>query len=279
MFAMLFNKKSLFLLLLFHIPTSYSEQLPLQHGIKVSDDIQVNHYWVSEKLDGIRGYWNGKQLFTRQGNLISPPQWFTKDWPHMTFDGELWSKRGDFQNIVSCIKRKKIKEFCWKSIKLMVFDMPKIKGTFSDRIKAMTTVLKPSPSPYLEMLSQQRLETKTELYQKLDEIVNNAGEGIMLHHQDATYIFGRNPKLLKLKKYQDAEAKVIKHFLGKGKYQHMLGALLVETEYGLQFKIGTGFSDNQRKDPPPVGSIITFKYIGKTKRGVPRFASFMRIKQ
>ena len=56
----------------------------------------------------------------------------------------------------------------------------------------------------------------------------------------------------------------------------MLGALLVENGDGLRFRIGTGFKDKDRKNPPPIGTVITYKYFGKTNKGLPRFASFLR---
>jgi len=255
------------------------KELPLQHGINAIQNYQVSDYWVSEKLDGIRGYWDGKQLYTRQGNLINAPKWFTQDWPMTPLEGELWSKRSDFQNIVSCIQRKTIKAHCWKKLTLMVFDLPKNIGNFSERIMAMNELLSTVPSPYLKPVRQQRVSTQDDLYKWLDKVVLGQGEGLMLHHQDSFYKTGRNKSLMKLKKYMDAEAIVIKHITGKGKYKTMLGSILVVTDSGIQFKIGSGFSDQQRKHPPPIGSTITYKFIGKTQRGVPRFASFIRIRK
>src|SRR5690606_20770838 len=124
-----------------------------------------------------------------------------------------------------------------------------------------------------------RLDNQQQLTDRLDKLVAEGSEGLMLHHQNAIYQNGRSNNLLKLKKYQDAEAMVIDQLPGKGKYSHMLGALLVELEDGTQFKIGTGFSVLQRQNPPPIGSVITFKYYGKTAKGLPRFASFRRVRE
>ncbi len=254
-----------------------AKELPLQHGVTISDDIKVSNYWISEKLDGMRAFWNGKQLLTRNGNIINAPDFFTNHWPAIALDGELWSDRGEFQQIISCVKRQQASP-CWHQIKFMLFDLPHHPGTFSERVTAMTQLTRDNASPYLQMIHQFRLPTQQVLYQQLDKIVALGGEGLMLHHQQAMYHSGRNQALMKLKPYQDSEAIVIKHLPGKGKYQGMLGALLVETPQGLQFKIGTGFSDQERQQPPALGSIITYKYIGKTTRGVPRFASFLRIR-
>jgi DNA ligase-1 len=252
---------------------------PIQHGVVMNDEIHVGDYWVSEKLDGIRGYWNGEKLLTRSGNEIKVPSWFTKGWPKTFLDGEIWSKRNAFESISSCVSRQKDNNLCWKKLHLMVFDLPSHQEPFSKRIIAMQQLINKSQSPYLKMIKQVKIQTKSAIYKRLDQIVKVKGEGLMLHHKDALYKQGRNKHLMKLKKYQDAEALVINHLEGKGKYQKMLGALLVEIPSGLQFKIGTGFSDLQRHNPPPIGSTITYQYIGKTKRGVPRFASFKRIRK
>ncbi|WP_287032112.1 hypothetical protein [Methylophilus sp.] len=84
--------------------------------------------------------------------------------------------------------------------------------------------------------------------------------------------------LLKLKPQLDAEAKVIAYVPGKGKYQGKMGALLVETLDGIQFKLGTGFTDAERAHPPPIGSLVTYTYRDVTKNGKPKFASFLRVR-
>jgi len=271
---------TIILIFIFLPPTSTNAQkLPLQHGIIAKSNIDVSQYLVSEKLDGVRGYWDGKQLWTRQGNKIHTPKWFTLHWPNTALDGELWSGRSQFQTIVSCVRKKTVQEDCWKNIRLMIFDLPNNSQTFSIRTKGIEEIINKSRSPYLSRVKQFTLLSNQALYEKLNEVVTNKGEGLMLHHKNAYYKVGRNKHLMKLKHYQDDEAVVIEHLSGKGKYQHMLGSLLVETKAGLQFKIGTGFSDQQRRTPPAIGTVITYKYVGKTQRGVPRFASFVRIRE
>ncbi|WP_206483345.1 DNA ligase [Thalassotalea sp. G2M2-11] len=266
------------LLILLCIKCTNATEPPLQHGITATDEIDIRDYWVSEKLDGIRGYWDGKQLYTRQGNRIHAPLSFTKHWPNVPLDGELWSQRGQFEYISSCVRQKIPKNSCWQKIRFMVFDLPAHPQHFSARIHAMGQLLNTTDSPYLSMVKQFRIPTKAKLYRQLNQVVTAGGEGLMLHKQDAYYQSGRNQALLKLKPYQDSEATVIAHTEGKGKYQGMLGALVVRTSDGIKFKIGTGFSDKERANPPAIGSVITFKYIGKTKRDVPRFASFLRVR-
>ena len=131
----------------------------------------------------------------------------------------------------------------------------------------------------MKAVEQFRVSNRKELQSKLDVVVKQGGEGLMLHLADAPYITGRSDVLLKLKPTLDTEAKVVGHISGKGKYTGLLGALEMQTPQGKRFRIGTGFSDAVRKNPPAIGTIITYKYNGLTKKGVPRFASYLRVRQ
>jgi DNA ligase-1 len=250
---------------------------PQQLARLYHDDIVIKDYYVSEKLDGIRGRWNGSALITRSGNIINAPAWFIKNFPQQTMEGELWLARNSFAKTASIILRKTPNED-WRNIKFMLFDLPEHKGTFSQRLIELRLLVDVIASPYLQVIPQFKLANKSELMQKLDELVEQGAEGLMLNHHNAYYQDGRSASLLKLKKHQDAEARVIEHIPGKGKYKNMLGSLLVELDSGLQFKIGSGFSDLQRQEPPQINTVITFKYYGLTARGIPRFASFLRVK-
>jgi len=252
---------------------------PIQLATKYLASIEVTDYWVSEKLDGMRGYWTGATLLSKQGKEIKAPFWFIDNWPKTPMDGELWLGREKFQATISCIKRKNSDNNCWRNIKFMVFDLPENTNNFTQRIKTMKKLVQKHNSPYLHAIKQFKITSTEALEDKLTDIINNGGEGLMLHHQDAYYTKGRNAHLMKLKRYRDAEARVIEHIVGKGKYQGMLGSIVVETPAGIRFKIGSGFTDQQRNNPPSIGSVITYKYTGKTQRGVPRFASFLRIRE
>jgi DNA ligase-1 len=256
----------------------------IQQGVHYKSSIDITQYWVSEKLDGMRGYWDGKKLISRQGNIIWTPKWFTKNWPATNMDGELWIKRNSFQALMSCIKTiknvelddKNIINNCWHHIRFMMFDLPKHKGDFNHRIQVMTHINSKNLSPYLAMVPQFKMANNTQLHKKLAQITANDGEGLMLHLGKSFYTAGRTINIMKLKISEDAEAKVIAHFSGKGKYENMLGSIKVIASDGVTFKIGSGFTDKDRRNPPPLGSIITFKYNGKTQDGVPRFARYFR---
>lgn len=269
--------RSLFTLLLIVFAgklSATSQPALLQLAETYRGDIHITDYFVSEKLDGVRARWTGTQLITRNGNPIHAPMWFTRNWPAVAMDGELWNKRGNFEEIASIVLSHAPDER-WQSITMMVFDLPTKSVAFKDRVANMTTLIAETDNPHLKMVKQFTLDSLKALENELDSITSQGGEGLMLHYKNAHYQNGRNPGLLKAKRYQDDEAKVLAHLPGKGRFKGLMGSLLVESREGHRFKIGTGFSYAQRQSPPPVGSWITYKFFGLTKRGIPRFASFL----
>ncbi len=248
-------------------------ELPLAHPYK--QGIDLKEYWLSEKLDGVRAYWNGKQLISKKGNIYHAPDWFIADFPSQPLDGELWISRNSFERLMSIVRDDKPGAE-WREVSYQVFDLPLQNVTFTDRIAKLKSLLSEINSPYLHLVKQTRTPNHEVLIENLDKVVKSGGEGLMLHKGDSYYLAGRSHDLLKVKSYQDAEARVIAHLPGKGKYTGMLGALLVETKNNKRFRLGTGFTDQQRREPPPIGSLVTYKHYGKTAKGLPRFASFLR---
>lgn len=239
----------------------------------------ISDYLVSEKYDGIRAIWTGSQLLTRQGNPISAPDWFTAPLPAVWLDGELWTKRQNFEALSSIVRTQTPKDNRWQQVKYMVFDMPDAQLPFEQRYKNYSKLIEQINAEHIKAVQQQRFHSNHELSEHLKAMVDQGAEGLMLHLATALHQSGRSDALLKLKPYFDEEAEVIAHLPGKGKYTDMLGALRVRNQQGIEFSIGTGFSDAERATPPPVGSIITYKYHGYTNNNVPRFASFLRIRK
>lgn len=239
-------------------------------------EVDVSRYWVSEKYDGVRAYWDGEHLITRAGNTIHAPEWFTRDWPTEPLDGELWAGRGQFEQVTATVRDLEPDDIAWRNIRFMVFDLPAHGGTFSARIETLRSLLAPLRIDWLREVTQSRVADDASLHLQLDTVAAAGGEGLMLHKDDSLYRAERSDDLLKLKPYQDAEARVVAHLPGQGKYVGMLGALLVRNADGHQFRIGTGFTDEQRRHPPPIGSWITYSYHNLTARGIPRFARFLR---
>ncbi|RYF98356.1 MAG: DNA ligase, partial [Caulobacteraceae bacterium] len=84
--------------------------------------IALADYWVSEKYDGVRGYWDGSRLWTRNGEPVFAPAWFTAAWPKVPMDGELWAGRGRFTHAVSTARQQTPDDAAWRGMRFMVFD-------------------------------------------------------------------------------------------------------------------------------------------------------------
>jgi len=97
---------------------------------------------MSEKLDGVRCYWNGKTMYTRNGNPFYAPKWWVAKLPEIALDGELWTERDDFQKIVSIVRKQDTENEEWKNIKFMIFDAPLVRGTFKHRLAVLKKTLK-----------------------------------------------------------------------------------------------------------------------------------------
>lgn len=255
------------------------EKPPIQLAIQYNNAINIKNYLVSEKLDGVRARWNGEYLITRGGNIINAPTWFIKDFPASSLDGELWIARNKFDEVSGIVRRSKPDSEQWKKVTFNVFDLPLSTVSFERRYQKMQGIFSQNISSYINLIEQKNIKSKATLNDWLDDIEIKNGEGLMLHHKDSLYQHNRSKHLLKFKKKYDAEAIVIAHLVGKGKYKNMLGALLMEMPNGIQFKLGSGLSDELRRNPPVIGSIITYQYYGLTKNNKPRFASYLRIRQ
>lgn len=240
--------------------------------------VDLHGYWVSEKLDGVRGRWDGQRLITRGGHVMRAPIWFTADWPTVPMDGELWIDRGRFEDTVSTVRKQLPDESAWRQIRFMVFDLPEHPGVFSERLSVLQALVSTVGQPWVQAVEQVRGSTHAALMQQLDEVVRAGGEGLMLHRADALYRARRSDDLLKVKTHQDAEARVIGHEPGRGRLVGKVGALVVETSEGQRFRLGSGLSDAQRESPPPVGSWVTYRFRGTHDSGLPRFATFVRIR-
>lgn len=241
--------------------------------------MSLHDYWVSEKYDGVRGYWDGKQLWTRGGERIVAPAWFTAPLPKQPLDGELWVGRGQFTRAVSTVRSQTPNDIAWREMHFMVFDLPAQGGDFTTRLAVLRRLLPITDAPWVVAVPQERATTHAALQALLDKTVKMGGEGLMLHRGSSPYRGERNSDLLKVKPYEDAEARVVEHVPGKGKHSGRLGALVVETADGKRFKLGTGLTDAERENPPAVGSWVTYRYNGTTAKGLPRFARFMRVRE
>lgn len=276
------RRTSLFLLAsLVATPVLAAEQrsarpLAIPLALDAPPDVQPAGHLVSEKYDGVRGVWDGRQLRFRSGLPVAPPAWWLQRLPPTPLDGELWLGRGQFEALSGAVRRLQPDDAEWRSLRYMVFDLPLAQGGFAERQAQLEAVVRQQAWPALVAVEQTQLPNRAALLQRLDDVLRQGGEGLVLRRADAPYAVGRSAAMLKLKPLQDAEAEIVGHLPGQGKHAGRLGALRVRNDDGQVFHIGTGFSDAQRSQPPALGQRITYVYRGVTEGGVPRFASFVR---
>jgi DNA ligase-1 len=232
---------------------------------------------MSEKLDGVRALWDGSQFLSRLGNRYFTPDWFTARFPKVPLDGELWIERKQFQRTVSIVRSHDQTDL-WREVSFQVFDAPSCPDTFEGRFEYAQAVVQEQHSEFIIFDPQVRCEGKVHLEEELARILRAGGEGVMLRQPGSAYVAGRSATLLKVKRFQDAEARVVDHQPGAGRHKGRLGALLVELADGTHFGVGTGFTDAQRDNPPPIGSTITFRYQELSDGGVPRFPTFVGVR-
>jgi DNA ligase 1 len=259
------------------LPALAKTGLPVLLAHTAPKGMDPTGYLVSEKLDGVRALWDGSVLRFRSGRTIAAPAWFTSKLPATPLDGELWLARGQFDALSGTVRKAQPVDAEWQQVKYMVFELPQGCGTFAQRAAQLQSVVQAAAWPALQAVEQFAVATPAALQAKLKSITAAGGEGLMLHLASAPVTTGRSEVLLKLKAVQDAEATVVGHVAGKGKYAGMVGALQVKTTGGQRFKLGTGLSDTDRQNPPAIGSVVTYTYRDTTPGGKPRFASFLRV--
>jgi DNA ligase-1 len=257
--------------------TPLSEVSPAPRLAEVyTGQVDPSRCFVSEKYDGVRALWDGRVLRHRSGRPVSAPPSFIASLPAAPLDGELWLGRGRFDALSARVRRSEPDERDWREARYMVFDMPVGAVPFATRLERLAALM-PHLPVQVEVAPQWCVANRDELDRVLARTVAAGGEGLMLHVADAPHAPGRSEALLKLKPHLDAEAVVVGHRAGTGKYRGLVGALQVESAQGRRFFIGSGLSDTMGREPPAIGTTVTYRYRELTSSGLPRFATYLRL--
>ena len=265
----------LFLLL---YTNAFADDLNLESPQKYTGKENIVDWHMSEKLDGIRAYWDGEKLLTRTGKTIYAPKWFTADFPPFALDGELWAGRTNF-NLVQRTVLDQQPSHDWSKISYHIFEVPNAQGDFPTRLQKAQEYFNGHKASHAHIVPQTTCTSHVHLHHFLQDIEKKGGEGVIIKDPEKPYTRGSCSHILKVKKIEKMPGEVIAINPGQGKFEDMMGSLTLRLENGIIFKIGTGFTEEERKNPPDVGAIVTFKYHGWTKNNKPRFASFVEIKQ
>ena len=274
------------IVILFFVFISLHAKKPNLFLLKLyTDDANVSGWYMSEKLDGVRAYWDGEHLVSRNGNIFEAPAFFTKEFPKFKLDGELWSRRASFDEISSIVRTGEAKatqpkesQGCaasaapnkWQQLTYNIFEVPEAKGNLLQRLSNV------KETSYLKLIKQIKVKDKANLKSFLKSVEEKGGEGVVVRDGSLPYYTGRDKNALKVKSYQDTECKIVGYNEGKGKYKDKLGSLNCKLKDGKIIKIGSGLSNALRDEPPKINSIITFKYYGLTSKGNPRFPIYLR---
>lgn len=255
-------------------------------------DQNVSGWLASEKLDGVRAYWDGENLLSRQGKKLNAPLSFTKNFPKFALDGELYAKELKFEEIQATVMDKVPDKKAWSRLKFHVFDVPEASGGLLDRLEVLAKFLKNEPNQNLIIIKQIKMRDSAHFLKFSEDIIAKGGEGAVVREPNAPYERKRSKNALKFKKFKDAECEVVSINKGSGKYAKATGSLTCkaigskedkekagEPKAGTIFKIGSGLSDKNRQDPPKIGSIITYKFQNLTANGKPRFPIFLRVRE
>ncbi|KAK0548226.1 hypothetical protein OC846_004369 [Tilletia horrida] len=266
-----------------------SELVMLAHNFSLDGKVDPTGWWMSEKLDGVRAWWNGQELSSRKGNIFDAPSFFKEMLPtDMQLDGELWIARDSFDRtsgIVRSAAATKTPE--WKNIAFMAFDIigdddpvekrwTKLKKKFGQPMTPSDALVK-GVGATVVVLKQDRCKSMAHLVEELTKVEDVGGEGLMLRKPNSKYEFKRSRTLLKVKTFYDAEAVVIAHEAGEGKNFGRMGALRCRMESGAVFKVGTGFKDWDRENPPEIGAVVNYKFQELSREGTPRFPVYVGV--
>lgn len=270
-------------------PAGATETVAVQASSVLPPALMLAKHWragldplgflVSEKLDGVRAIWDGQALRFRSGRRIEAPDWFVAALPATPLDGELWLGRGSFDRLSGIVRRIAPVDAEWRELRYMIFDLPGVPGPFLERALRVSSLLAAADVPWLQAIEQRRVSDRAILQRELLQIVGDGGEGLVLHRADADWTPGRSDALRKLKPLPDEDARVVAHLPGKGRHAGRMGALLLQMPGGQRFALGTGFTDARRARPPTVGAFVTYRYRDRTPTGLPRFASFLRVRE
>lgn len=258
---------------------SATKKMSLLLANPYEESIDPTGWWLSEKLDGVRAYWDPTQnlVLSRLGNAFPVPAWFIEALPKdVSLDGELFLERGEFSKTISIVKSG-VERKEWTKIEYRVFDVPShADEPFEKRMDLLRKIIGKldTSKAKIVFVEQTVCKSRDHLNSELARVLGLGGEGMMLRKAGSKYVGVRSSTLLKMKIFYDAEAIVTGYEDGKGRLKGLTGSLIVKMASGKTFKIGSGMSDQERAKPPKVGTIVSYAFQELTKDGVPRFPTY-----
>lgn len=258
--------------------TGVTDPVPLPLALYHSD-VDPSGYWVRERLRGVRAYWTGQRLLDGDGATLTVPDGFTRGFPPIPMDGQLWMGRGSFGRLLAVVHRRVPDPTQWRSLYFMALDLPDHQGPFNQRLRTLRRRVREARAPHLRVPPHARIRTRDELNKELALILKAGGAGLILHRDAALYHHPVKDDLLMMRSYRHAQAKVVAVIHRAGPGDTSMTGLLLRGKGGRRLRLMKGFSAAQRRRPPPIGSIVEYKFYGYNHDGKPRFMSFLRVRQ
>jgi DNA ligase-1 len=247
-------------------------------------DTDITGWWISEKLDGVRALWTGSHFLSRGtragGQIYNVPEWFRRSMPAgVVLDGELWLGRDLFDDCSGLCRAGNPDDPRWKQMTYVVFDAPMQPGVFEERLQYIQRLCARDGLAHIVAHKQSKLESMEQVPALLALVEGLEGEGLIARKPGSLYERGRRtPAMRKIITKVREDGVVVGYKEGEGKASGMMGTLLVKLADGVIAEVGTGFTDVQRKNPPPVGALVTIEYREKSKKtGKPRFPAYIGI--
>ena len=243
----------------------------------------IESYAISEKFDGVRGIWDGKEMFSKNGKKLAIPPCFAEKLAILELkdgefvEGELWADYGKFAEVSSLARRKNPTCAEFESVKYLIFNAQFNESSdFLANLSKIQSILESHKTPQIRTITQHKFSSSKELQDFFDAVVAKGGEGVILRDSHTAF---------KLKAQHDAECKIIDYTRGKGRLGGKVGSIVCESladknagiKNGIIFRIGSGLSDEMRTNPPKIGTIITYKFSGVSKNSVPLHTRFWRV--
>ncbi len=240
--------------------------------------IDPTGWWMSEKYDGVRAWWNGKEFVSRTGHTFVAPALFKAKMPRTVLDGELWLGRGKFQTCSGVARGGSADD--WANMKFMAFDVPEFDDLpLESRLARLNAEVQLASCPWLYAVGQHKVMSATELRAMLAAMEAEGAEGVVIRRPGSRYQKGtRTNDWMRVVSVLRDEAEVIGYTRGKGARGQGIGALVCRRADGVQFKVGTGLKTADVLNPPPLGTIITFGYKVLTDAGLPREPRFICVR-
>jgi len=272
----------------------------------------IKDYWLTEKYDGYRTLCVNKKLYTRNGNQIYCPDWFTQLLPDdINLDGELFAGYGNW-NLCGSFRRKTPDESVWKmeNVIYIVFDIIDTKTDTPYHIRYKTLlnyVMKTRhttkldligirTTPPIRIVSYTTATSINNIQTVFNQIVTKGGEGVVLRDPLSKYVTQSKGNIFRIKKLYMKEGIVVDYKISNSqKYKGLLSSFMVvpiadedDFEHNIKkgqllkqqmFSVSSGITEHIRKtykDTFPIGTIIQYKCNDYTSTGKPRHPAFIR---